>query len=221
MEQHFLQALMRADAAAWLPDADLTRWALKAAWGIVLAACVMHLCQIRWPKLRIKMAILVVIWTMWPGPVSPSYWLALAFQMPSLMSVLLCAVWIMQMTTGHTSEIKNVPKLWPGHVALGLGVVLGWVLLVDMLAWWPVSIYAWGFGTPALALVCAATWLLWLVSGSDWGEQRATLYVAGVVVVYALTRLPSGNLWDALLDPWLWLVLQVKGLVFIWGLRRR
>jgi hypothetical protein len=32
--------------------------------------------------------------------------------------------------------------------------------------------------------------------------------------LHVVLRLPSGNVWDALLDPWLWIVLHVS--VF-WG----
>ena len=43
--------------------------------------------------------------------------------------------------------------------------------------------------------------------------------VALHLALFALTRLPSGNLWDALLDPLLWLTLQF-GWLFS-ALRRR
>ena len=29
------------------------------------------------------------------------------------------------------------------------------------------------------------------------------------LLMFAATRLPSGNLWDALLDPWLWSALHI------------
>jgi hypothetical protein len=93
------------------------------------------------------------------------------------------------------------------------------VLLLDMLAWWPVSVYAFGFSPVALMLVSGLTLLLWLVSGASRAGQHASLALAAVLTVFALTRLPSGNLWDALLDPWLWLVIQVTGLVAL--LRRQ
>lgn len=32
--------------------------------------------------------------------------------------------------------------------------------------------------------------------------QTATLVLAAVLVGFVLTRLPSGNVWDAVLDPW-------------------
>jgi hypothetical protein len=28
------------------------------------------------------------------------------------------------------------------------------------------------------------------------------------LLLFAATRLPTGNVWDALLDPWLWLLFQ-------------
>jgi len=37
-----------------------------------------------------------------------------------------------------------------------------------------------------------------------------------LAAVFALTRLPSGNLWDALLDPWLWLALHGVLLRQLW-----
>jgi hypothetical protein len=29
------------------------------------------------------------------------------------------------------------------------------------------------------------------------------------LLLFAATRLPTGNVWDAILDPWLWLLLQL------------
>ena len=46
------------------------------------------------------------------------------------------------------------------------------------------------------------------------------LEVAAMLVLVALvlvgTRLPSGNVWDAVLDPGLWLVVQLWGLRQVW-----
>jgi len=41
----------------------------------------------------------------------------------------------------------------------------------------------------------------------------------GVLALFVLTRLPTGNVWDALLDPWLWGGLQAGWL--IGAVRRR
>jgi hypothetical protein len=48
--------------------------------------------------------------------------------------------------------------------------------------------------------------------------QPQCVLVALVLIAYAGLRLPTGNLWDALLDPWLWVALQVR---FIQGLLQR
>lgn len=104
--------------------------------------------------------------------------------------------------------------LWGG------GVALGWLLLADMLALWPVSVYAWGFSSAALALVCGVAAVVWLAWGS--GRSRWQIgVVLGTVVVFAVTRLPSGNVWDAMLDPWLWIGLQLVGLRRLWRWKSR
>ena len=90
------------------------------------------------------------------------------------------------------------------------GVLLGWVLLLDTLAWFPVSVYAWGFAAPAVAVAVGAAALFWLQQGT-----RASALPLCVLALFVLTRLPTGNLWDALLDPWLWLVLQSGWLISV------
>jgi hypothetical protein len=93
-------------------------------------------------------------------------------------------------------------------------VVLGWVLLLDTLAWLPVSVYAWGFSSAALGAVAVLLTLLWVLSGSG-----GPVLMLGVLALFVLTRLPTGNVWDALLDPWLWGGLQAGWL--IGAVRRR
>jgi hypothetical protein len=98
------------------------------------------------------------------------------------------------------------------------GFVLGWMLLLDTLAWLPVSVYAWGFGSAALGAVAVFVTLLWVVSGTA-GVNRMAPGLVGpvpilcVLTLFVLTRLPTGNLWDALIDPWLWIALQVGWLI--------
>jgi hypothetical protein len=38
--------------------------------------------------------------------------------------------------------------------------------------------------------------------------STAGFAVPVVALVFVVWRLPSGNVWDAILDPWAWLVLQ-------------
>lgn len=213
MDLNFFQSFLNSNAAPWLPSAASARWALHGAWAVVLAACVWRVGQSFELTWRWGLAALTLLWVLWPGPVSPAYWLGLAFQSPSLMSVALCWAWAFQERPHWALASHAVPTLaWPDVVLMVVGTVLGWVLLGDMLAWWSVSVYALGFGTPVLALVCAVA--LWLGVAGGVG-QRAVWSLVVVLLVFVVTRWPSGNLWDALLDPWLWLVLQIKGLALL------
>ena len=204
LSSYFRLALSSGNAL--LPAATVTWLSLHLGWAIVLGAVTLQLARRLPTRGRWTLAGLVSLWTLLPGVASPAFWLGLAFQSPSLRSVVFCIVWLLP-----------PPGRVPGVVALSatadsgsqkvlllLAVVLGWVLLLDTLAWFPVSVYAWGFGSAALALALLAAALLWLLWGS-----RATVSVLVVLAVFVLTRAPSGNLWDALLDPLFWLALQV------------
>ena len=197
----FFHFFSNTSAVPWLPEPSLARWALHGAWGLLLAAAAWRIGRAFGTTWRALAASLLLVWTLWPGSASPAYWLGLAFQSPSLMSVWLCLLW----------AVPTRPALRVS-ASMGLalaGVLLGWVLLLDLLAFWPVSVYAWGFGRHALLLLCAVTALLWLGGTVCNGAQRAALSLAALLALFVLTRLPTGNLWDALLDPWLWLLLQL------------
>lgn len=214
MDLSFFQSLLLSSQAPWLPEAAIQRWGLHAAWSLVLGSLTFLLCtkfNFRW---RAWVVTAIAAWSLWQGPESPSYWLGLAFQSPSLMSVALCLIWAMQSRQITPLKAQSTDsKLWPSMVLASAGILLGWVLLGDMLAWWSVSIYAWGFSTLALALACALAFFLWCVSGARIVGKTFTLGFTLVLLMFVLTRLPSGNLWDALLDPGLWVVLQVGGLL--------
>jgi hypothetical protein len=67
------------------------------------------------------------------------------------------------------------------------------------------QLYAWGFSPAALFLVVLLALLPWVFGG-----PMAVWAVAAVAaLVFVVWRVPSGNVWDALLDPWLFLALQV------------
>lgn len=214
MDLDFLQVMLVSTQVPWLPGTGLASWALHGAWAVVLGALTLGLVQLFRQHRHRWLAAMVALWAMWPGPESPAYWLGLAFQSPSLMSVLLCVVWAMrQRRASPFADLRPRGVAWPRAVLAGVGVLLGWVLLLDMLAWWPVSVYALGFGSVALLPVCALATLLWLGDTAGNSGRTAALCVFMVLLMFVLTRLPSGNLWDALLDPWLWVVLQVVGLM--------
>lgn len=157
---------------------------------------------------------MVVLWALVPGSASPTFWLGLAFQAPSLMTVLLCLLWVYSKVGRRSESVFSdlgVQAL-DLKIALFLGVALGWVLLIDTLALWPVSVYAWGFSAAALGGVAIVTVVVWaFAAGLKPRAARSrvsSVVVLGVLALFVLTRWPSGNLWDALLDPWLWVALQ-------------
>jgi len=184
-----------------LPGSVLTWLSLHLGWAVVLGSGVWLICNWLLPRYRWVLALLVLLWTLLPNAASPAFWLGLAFQSPSLMSMVLCVGWLLLRPASEPGAAADVQVQ---KSLLVLGTVLGWVLLLDTLAWFPVSIYAWGFGSSAVALALVVAMLLWLLIGS---RLSALLLVA--LALFVLTRVPTGNLWDALLDPFLWLALQL------------
>ncbi|MDD5029632.1 MAG: hypothetical protein PHH58_09055 [Rhodoferax sp.] len=203
------------DAPPLLPTLAVMQWGWRLAWALVLAAGVAWVGAGWLGRGRSVAVAAVMLWTLWPGPASPAYWLALAFQSPSLASSLLCALWLWR-SAQAAQRRTGQSRLGVGRWLAALGTLLGWVLLGDTLAWWLPSVYAWGF-TPA-ALITALGLLLILVwfGRRSATAQRFGALLALVLTVFVLTRLPSGNLWDALLDPWLWLLLQLALLRALW-----
>jgi hypothetical protein len=84
-----------------------------------------------------------------------------------------------------------------------LGILLGWLLLLDTFLILPFSLYRWGYSPAMLALLSVMAATLWAVAR----ERGATILLI-VLALFVITRLPSGNVFDALIDPWLWFALQ-------------
>lgn len=212
-----LHALLSTQTPA-LPDLALMRIARYLSWAIVLAFLVMAL-GCRWPRrFRLGLAGLLFVWTLIPGPVSPAFWLGLAFQMPSLMSTAICGVSLVLILRTGSCRLSDPAQgralQWAG---LG-GVLLGWLLLLDTFAVLPLPIYAAGFSPAATGVAVLVAVLPWMVVGPRHPWRWVSYLLGSVLVLYVLLRLPTGNLWDALIDPWLWVVLQMGWLVR--GIRR-
>lgn len=206
----FFQTFFSASSPV-LPNTTVMGAALFVVWASVLGSGTLLLAAKLARPYRLGLALLVIVLTLVPGESSPAYWLGLSFQTPSLMSALLCLVWALghlRQDTGTMAQ-ANAGKTRALTVLSLLGVGLGWVLLLDTLAWFPVSVYAWGFSAAALVLLVILAVLAWLLSG-NWGTN---LIGVGVLALFVLTRLPTGNVWDALIDPWLWVALQAGWLV--------
>ena len=202
-----------------LPELSGQSLARQGLWAVVLGGGVGWLAYDWSRRVRLALLVAVLVWVALPGTASVSYWLGLAFKAPSLSSGLLGLFWLAKALRPSPPDAKELAGPAPWANALGwLAVLLGWLLLLDLLALLPVALYGWGFGTPALAAVC----LLLLAGWLRWGAQPAAwswlALPALVLLLFVLTRWPSGNLWDALLDPLLWLGLQMR---WLWGLRGR
>jgi hypothetical protein len=211
-----LSELLLSTQLAALPSSTLMRVALHLGWALVLGWGVMALST-RWPAaVRRALAGGVVAWTLMPSAASPAYWLGLAFQTPSLMTMLICGAGLWQLMRGPVNEpdqtlaAKRRPALWSL-----IGMALGWLLLLDTLALLPWSLYAWGF-SPVATLFIAVSACLTGATGLFVSRFPAR-WAAGlpwlVLALFVLTRLPTGNVWDALIDPWLWIGLQLPWLI--------
>ena len=190
-----------------LPSLAATNIYLRAAWALLLVTGAMWLLRRQSHKVLMLCTAALVAWVALPGALSPAYWLGLAFQAPSLMASLLCLAALVAHWRHPAAPCMQAR--FAEHAAAFSAMALGWVLLFDLIAWLPVSVYAWGFSAAAVAVAALIALLPWVLGR---GSARLSLPLLAVLL-FVLTRLPTGNLWDALLDPWLWFALHLGYLV--------
>jgi hypothetical protein len=170
----------------------------------------------------------LVAWVSWPGVWGGAHWLGLAFQAPSVCTVVLSAMLLQRcalqvfnsLASTPTAPTPPTPKwTWAQVYAACCGVLLGWLLLLDTLGVLPGgSWYRLGFGAAAPAVCFLLVAWPWVVDARQL-NRRAMVLISSVAAVYMAGRLPTGNVFDALLDPWLWLALH--GLLLRNGLPKR
>ncbi len=204
----WLTRLLSTQAPA-LPATWAMRLDLVVGWALVLAllgAVVAWRLPLRARRL---LAASLALWTFFPGPLSPDYWLGLAFHGPSLSAMLLCACYLWRLLRPAATPVA--PRLARSEaLLLGAAVLLGYALLLDTFAVLPLQLYAWGFSPALLLGLLALSLLPWLVRGRAVGRASPAMWLVPLsLLLFAATRLPTGNVWDALLDPWLWLLLQL------------
>jgi hypothetical protein len=196
--------------APLLPSAQSLMWARHIIWSVVMAAMGFGLVS-RFPSLHRWTRHLpwgLALWAWVPGPWGASYWLGLAFQIPSLSAALIALSVLLHRFARQTSApgTANQGQL-PWATAWSLMAVLtGVLLLLDTFAVFDFSIYQWGFSPMAFALLLALALVPWVVSGKQGLKQPAVWSLLGALIVFLITRWPTGNVWDAVLDPCLWLV---------------
>jgi len=219
-------ATLAQAAAPLLPEAAYLPGLRQAAWGMVLAAIVLGASGAHRPllnKVRLLAASAVAIWALVPGSWGASYWLGLAFQTPSVMACLLALQYLLYQAGQSLrpapilySQARggfDAPRPIPTFVLLGLA--LGWVLLIDTFGLLPVSVYGWGFHPLCAAVLMVIALLPWVISGRFIARRRSVSVVALLMVallIFWLLRWPTGNVWDAVLDPLLWIGLHIYAL---------
>lgn len=184
-----------------LPGLGLQAVYTHFAWGMVLAAWGVELLSWRRPypaTLAAGWVVLAFVACALPGALSPSYWLGLAFSFPSGLLVACCA-----MVVWTRTQAATVHRVLPAGLAAGL-LALGLLLYLDSSGWLELGLYARGFGPGAVlaGLLIGLAAVLAVAMGPHRGAAFAVLLS---LLLFSLLRLPSGNLWDALLDPLLWL----------------
>ena len=194
-----------------LPPAWMESVWMTLAWGVVTAW--LGVCALGWISQRRYLqwgtVLVLLAWSWLPASYSSTHWLGLAFQSPSVTMVALCAAGLWRRMRPHSQAptASPAPSLWMWGFS-GLGIAVGWLLLLDTLALLPLSLFPWGWTPLAVALAALVALLPWAIQVQKGAWDIAPWVFGSAVVVFLLTRLPGGNLWDALLDPWLWLAMH-------------
>ena len=219
MDALSLSSVLTVLQAPLVPGLEAQALARPLLWALTLGGAVHWLARGRSPRVRQAALVLVLLWVALPGSASLAYWLAQAFQMPSLSSAALGLGYLWRVWRGPPmAGARSATACQLMHSLRWLAVLLGWLLLLDLLALLPLSLYGLGFGTPALGVAVSLLLLFWLRWGAEPAARPWLALAAVVLLLFVLTRWPSGNLWDALLDPLLWLGLQLR---WLWAWRGR
>jgi len=184
-----------------LPWLGLQGVYVHVAWAIVLAACGVGL-TVRWRPVSVRLALAWLVFAfgvcLLPGAASPVHWLGMACQLPSALFVACCALTIWMNARGETGR-----RVLPTGLA-GALVAIGALLYVDSAGWLNLGLYVRGFGPEAaFAGLLVGTAALVAIAGGL--PRRVSFAVLLSLMLFAVCRLPSGNVWDSLLDPLLWL----------------
>jgi len=170
----------------------------RIGWAIVAATVACALWRGAAPLARTGVAAIMAgaltLMTL-PGNLSPAWYLGLAFQYPSGLLVGCCLVRLTERWNGARRSEAMPPAL------AGVLAVAGTLLYLDAVGFLTSGYYYAGFGgilAPLVAVILAGACALAIVRNQARGIAAAVL---GAVVLFSVLRLPSGNLWDALLDP--------------------
>jgi len=214
----------------WLSDAsplpDLqVQWLFHAlAWLALLTWCSVAFVPVqdrrwRWLVCSVSWAALLFVWD------AVLSGLGLAFQTPSLVTLCVCVAAAWRDMRGTPTRLFYTTR--PAKVSAVLWACIagtGWLLVLDAFGQLPVAIYPLGFSQTIvwLAWLVCMLWLLsaYMLDAEDWHVQAAGCWLLASCV-FVFTRAPSGNAWDAWLDPWLWLFANAQLARMAWRQRSR
>ncbi|AXA92332.1 hypothetical protein [Massilia sp. YMA4] len=194
----------------------------RLAWATVAATLLLALLDVlpvrRLPQ-RLLAGLLAAIFVLFmlPGAASPAYWLTLAFHYPSGLLFGCCVLKLRQHWDGQRGG--GAVMMPPLAAAIA---VSGVILYLDAMGLLTQGYYYAGFGptaAPLVALLGAAGCALAVVRNTARPQAGALLTA---ILLFSLLRLPTGNLWDTLLDPllWGWAVASLAALAVARGTRR-
>jgi hypothetical protein len=201
-------------SAAITPSLTMLAIGMHVGWALVLGAVSAHLLRRRRFGLRVSITFLVMAFCMLPNQWSLSWWLGLAFQTPSLVLQALCGLYLYRQWRSHGDAVPlqvTETAAWPMSLLM-IAIGIGWLLALDTFAMLTIQLYSIGFMPYAVLAALFFACLLQLISSrSDHSppHQHHRMLAAIVLIsilVHLFTRLPSGNVWDALIDPWLWIL---------------
>ena len=206
-------------SASITPSLSALSFGMHLGWALALGAGSAFLLRNFNITTRITLALVIVLLCLLPSEWSPSWWLGLAFQTPSLTLQGLCGLYLYQQLFLQAGAEVPLPDsstptartTWPLGLLLVV-IITGWVFALDTFAFFDISLYAIGFTPYAVLAALFFACLLQLISARSGHGQPTRHYrelaaiVLIAIVVHLLLRLPTGNMWDALLDPWLWLI---------------
>jgi len=169
----------------------------RLAWALVLAALVVAIWPRAWRMPRAVVGGIAgasLLLMLLPGAASPAWHLGLAFQYPSGLLAGLCAARL----HARWADRRDAALMPPGFAAVL--AVCGTVLYLDAFGLLARGYYYAGFGLGAAVLAVLLAGACALAFRRGHGRVQACA-VLGAVALFSFTRLPTGNLADALLDP--------------------
>lgn len=184
-----------------LPELALQIGFGRVGWAIVAAAAIVHATPgaRRWTRYRVWTVLLLTSAAVaLPGQLSFAYWLGLACQYPSGLLVGCCVASLWTRLHG-----ERLVYQMPSRLAIVIAPA-GALLYLDAIGWLAHGYYFWGFSQLAAPLFALAATGACVASIARDGLRPSTLALIIALSLFTLLRLPTGNLWDALIDPLLW-----------------